>query len=157
MRQSVVKIQDKDGYGVFYDPERKLFYLEDAEGNEVVSELTQERLEAEIPKITKQAFKLPIPAILSRYSSMEKGRITSLNLQRGSVYFSYDDKSHGKTEKVVLQYDKGIYELTEENERIILQIEDCRAQEKELKDEIETLKEQLEKPITLEYFGLKNT
>jgi hypothetical protein len=154
MRRPNVKIQDKNGYSVFYDPERKLFYLEDAEGNEVGSASTQDKVEALIPEITKLAFKLPIPAILSLHSSVEKGRITSLNLHQGTAYFSYDDKGHGTTEKIALQYDKAVYELTEGNERIVSQIEKNLAQKKRLTDQIEALKEQFERPINLEYFGM---
>lgn len=153
MKMNPAKIGEKQGYSIFYDPERKLFCLRDAEDNEVASASTQEKVEEQIPEITKQAFKLPIPAILSRHSSVEKGRITSLNLHQETVYFSYDDKSHGRTEKVSLRYDKSIFELTGANEKVVSQIEERVAHRKKLDDEIETLKKQFEKPIDTKYFG----
>lgn len=154
MIRQKVKINERDGYAIFYDPERQLFCLHDAEGNEVATAGTQEKVEQEISKLAKQAFNLPIPAILARSYGIDRGRITSLNPHNKTAYFSYDKKDYGRATKIALSYDKGFYELTKANEKIAKQIEERMVQKKELDGEIEALKDQFEKPINREYFGL---
>lgn len=152
MTLAKVRVREKDGYTIFYDSERKLFCLEDAMGNEVATASTQDKAEAEIQGIAKQAFKLPMPAILTRSYGIDRGRITSLNLHAETAYFSYDNKARGSTQKIALRYDREVYVLTEANEQIAKQIEERMAQRAKLSEEIEALKGQFEKPINAEYF-----
>lgn len=152
MRLAKVKVEEKDGYTIFYDPVEKLFCLQDAMGNEVATASTQVKAAAEIQGIAKQAFKLPILAILTRSYGIDRGRITSLNLHAETAYFSYDNKGRGSTQKIALRYDRGVYVLTEANEQVAKQIEERIAQKTKLGEEIEALKGQFEKPINAEYF-----
>lgn len=148
------KIGKKEGYEIGYDADRRLFCVQDQDGNEVATGATQEIVEAQITMIAKQAFKLPIPAIKVGYSGVARGRITSVNAQRGTAYFSYDDKRQASSTKVALQYDHDLYEVTEANENTALLIDEGYKRKGELEEEIKRLKAQFEKPIDMQYFGL---
>jgi len=150
---SKVNIKTHAGYKIEYDPDDKLFYLYDADGNELATAGTQQKIEAEITALSRQTFKLPIPAISTGYCSVSRGRITSVNLQRGSAYFAYDDKARGRTEKLSLRWDHNHFVLTEANEIIVSQIETLIAQRKEIESKVEALKQQFQSPINSAYFG----
>ncbi|GAJ03748.1 unnamed protein product [marine sediment metagenome] len=142
------------GYTILYDEKRKLFILEDADGNEVASGATQNEVEAKAEKLSKQAFNFPIPALKVTGLDLSKGRVTSFNADTKSAYFAYDDKRYGSHQKLRLKYDHA-YELTEANSRIHEQVEQYRNQIKEIEEKISSLIDQLEKRIDLSYFGLK--
>lgn len=152
MRPAKVKVGAKDGYTIFYDPETKHFCLNDKEGNEVAIADTQGKVEAEIPKLAKLAHKLPIAAIKVNYNGVERGRITSVNVHGGTVFFSYNDKARGTAEKVYLRHDRNIFELTPGNEKLASKIKETLKQKSRLSEQIEAFKEQFEKPINAEYF-----
>ncbi len=151
----MIKVGIAKGYTILYDEKRKLFILEDADGNEVASGATQQDVELKAEKLSKQAFKFPIPALKVSHLSLEKGRVTSVNTDEKSAYFAYDDKRYGSHQKLRLRYDHA-YELTVANYRIYEQVEQYRGQIKEIEGKIESLIDQLEKPINLAYFGLNN-
>ncbi len=152
----MIKIGTAKGYTILYDERRRLFILQDAEGNEVASGATQQDVEAKAEKLSKQAFKFPIPALKISGLALSKGRVTSLNADDKSTYFSYDEKTYGSHQKLRLRYDHA-YELTEANSRIDEQVEQYNSQIKEIEGKISSLIDQLEKPINLSYFGLKDT
>jgi hypothetical protein len=152
----MITIGTAKGYPILYDEKRKLFILEDAEGNEVASGATQDEVEAKAGKLSKLAFKFPIPAFKVNGLVLNKGRVTSLDVDGKSVYFSYDDKKYGSHEKLRLRYDHAC-ELTEANSRIHEQVKQYHNQIKEIEEKISSLINQLEKPIDLSYFGLKDS
>lgn len=149
-----IQIGTTRGFTILYDDKRKLFVLHDAEGNEAASGPTQAEVEAKAETLSKLAFKFPIPALKVSYLSLEKGRVTSVNVDDKSAYFAFDDKTHGSHTKVRLRYDKA-YALTEANAQVAGQVEECRKQITEIEAKIQSLISQLEKPIDLAYFGLK--
>lgn len=151
----MIKIGTAKDYTILYDEKRKLFILQNAEGNEVSSGATQDEVETKAEKLSKQAFKFPIPALRVSHLLLEKGRVTSVNADDKSAYFSYDDKTYGHS-KLRLKYDCA-YELTEANSRIHEQVEQYRSQIKEIEEKMSSLINQLEKPIDLSYFGLKDS
>lgn len=148
-----VKVNEKDGYTVFYDSRTKHFCLNDKEGNELAIADTQGKVEAEIPKLAKQAHKLPIAAIKASYCGVSRGRITSVNVAGGTAFFSYNDKARGTTDKVYLRQGHNLFELTPGNEKIGSKIEETLEQRNRLNEQIEALKEQFEKPINAETFS----
>jgi hypothetical protein len=150
----MIKIGTARGYTILYDEKRKLFVLQDAEENEVASGATQQDVELKAEKLSKQAFKFPIPALKVSHLSLEKGRVTSVNADDRSAYFARDDKTYGSHTKLRFAYDHA-YELTEANRRLYEQVEEYRSQIKQIEEKIRNLIGQLEKPINLEYFGLK--
>jgi hypothetical protein len=152
----MIKIGTAKGYTILYDEKRKLFALEDADGNELASGERQDEVEAKAEKLSKQAFKFPIPALKVSGLVLNKGRVTSVNTDDKSAYFSYDDKKYGSHQKLRLRYDHA-YELTEINSRIYEQVGQYRSQIKEIEEKISSLIDQLEKPIDLSYFGLKDS
>lgn len=152
----MINIGITKSYTILYDEKRKLFILQDAEDNEVASGATQDEVEVKAGKLSKQAFKFPIPALKVSRLNLEKGRVTSVNTDNKSGYFSHDDKRYGSHEKLRLRYDHA-YELTEANSRIYEQVEECRSQIKQVEEKISGLIDQLEKPINLSYFGLKDS
>ena len=151
----MIKIGTARGYTILYNEKGKLFSLEDADGNEVASGGTQDEVEAKAEKLSKQAFKFPIPALKVSGLVLSKGRVTSFNADDRAAYFAYDDKRYGSHEKLHLHYDHA-YELTEANSRIHEQVEQYGSQIKEIEEKIRSLISQLEKPIDRAYFGLKD-
>jgi len=152
----MIKVGLAKGYTILYDEKRKLFILEDADGNEVASGATQNDVETKADKLAKQAFKFPIPALKVSGLALSKGRITSINADEKSSYFAYDDKTYGSHQKLRLRYDHAC-ELTVANAQIAGQVEECRKQIKEIEEKIKSLIDQLEKRIDLSYFGLKDS
>ena len=152
----MIKIGTAKGYTILYNEKQKLFILEDADGNEVASGATQDEVEAKAEKLSKQAFKFPISALKVNGLALSKGRVTSFNADERSAYFAYDDKRYGSHQKLRLRYDHA-YELTEANSRILEQVEQYCSQGKEIEEKISSLIDQLEKPINLSYFGLKDS
>jgi len=152
----MIKIGTAKGYTILYDEKRQLFILEDAGGNEVASGASQHEVEAKAEKLSKQAFKFPTPALKVSGLVLSKGRVTSFNADERSAYFSYDDKTYSSHHKLRLKYDHA-YELTEANSRIQEQVEQYHSQIKEIEEKIRSLIDQLEKPIDLSYFGLKDS
>jgi len=153
----MIKIGTAKGYTILYDEKRKSFILEDADGNEVASGATQDEVEAKAEKLSKQTFKFPIPAIKVSGLNLSKGRVTSLNADDRSAYFSYDDKTYGSHhQKLRLKYDHA-YELTEANAQIAGQVAECGKQITEIENKIKSLISQLEKPMNLSYFGQKDS
>jgi len=151
----MIKIGTAKGYTILYNEKGKLFTLEDADGNEVASGATQDEVEAKADKLSKQAFKFPIPALKVSLLALSKGRVTSFNADDRAAYFAFDDKRYGSHQKLRLNYDRA-YELTEANGRIHEQVEQYRSQIKEIEEKISSLIDQLEKRIDLSYFGLKD-
>ncbi len=150
----MIKIGIAKGYTILYDEKQKLFTLEDADGNEVASGATQGEVEAKADKLSKQAFKFPIPALKVSGLVLSKGRVTSFNTDERAAYFAYDDKRYGSHQKLRLAYEHAC-ELTEANAQIAGQVEECHKQITEIEAKIRSLISQLEKPIDLSYFGLK--
>jgi len=151
----MIKIGTAKGYTILYDEKGKLFSLEDADGNEVASGGTQDEVEAKADKLSKQAFKFPIPALKVSGLALSKGRVTSFNADDRAAYFAYDDKRYGSHTKLRLNYDHA-YELTEANAKIAGEVEECHRQITEREEIIQSLISQLEKPIDRSYFGLKD-
>lgn len=151
----MIKIGAVKGHTIVYNPDRKLFVLEDAEGNNLASAPTQAELEEKANKLWKQKYKFPVPAVYLMGSLYyKKGRITSLNPEAREVYFSFEDKdSYGTREKIRLSR-ADLYELTDANVQLCDQIDHYRGQIKELEAKINSLMKQFEKPITPEYFGI---
>ena len=152
----MIKIGTARGFTIIYDEKRKLFVLQDAQGDEVASGVTQEDVEMKAEKLSKQAFKFPIPAFKVSGLGLHQGRVTSVNADDRAVYFAYDDKTSGSHTKLRLRYDH-TYELTETNSRIYAEVAKSRENIKEIEDKIRSLISQLEKPIDLSYFGLKDS
>lgn len=150
----MIKIGTAKGFTIMYNEMRKLFVLEDAQGDEVASGATQQDVELKAEKLSKQAFKFPIPALKVSGLGLHQGRVTSVNADDRAAYFAYDDKTYGSHTKLRLAYDHA-YELTEANSRIYAEVAKSREQIKEIEDKIRSLISQLEKPMGLSYFGLK--
>ena len=152
----MIKIGTARGYTILYDEKQKLFILEDADGNDVASGVRQDEVEAKAEKLSKLAFKFPIAALKVSHLALQKGRVTSVNADEKAAYFSFDDKTYGSHMKLRLAYDKAC-ELTEANTRIYDEVAQYRSQIKEIEGKIESLIKQLEKPIDLSYFGVKDS
>ena len=150
----MITIGTARGFTIIYDEKRKLFVLQNAQGDEVASGATQEIVEVKAEKLSKQAFNFPIHALRVSGDHLQQGRVTSVNLDDNSAYFAYDDKTYGSHTKLRLRYDHA-YELTEANSRICAEVAKYLEQIKEIEDKIKSLISQLEKPIDFSYFGMK--
>lgn len=145
-----VIIATLEGYTIGYDPRGKEFYLKDSEGEVVGQGKTQEDVEEQAKKLSKSGFK-PIAAFRKGLLELNGGRVTSLNMADNSVRFSADGKS---SVKVSLRYDRGLFELTAHNELIKHKVDALLVESHKTEEQIKELLNQLDKPISLEYFGL---
>lgn len=153
------KIGELKGFEMLYDPHSKRFLAINTEGEEVAAGKTQEELEGQIDKLAKQKFTFPIRAIRNRgVGYIDEGRVTSLNISERSVWFCKDKKEgeYSDRGKVRLRYDRNLFELTDQNAKIMSEIRELLNSIKELEEKIQQKGELLEKPINLEYFGLEN-
>lgn len=154
-------IGEVKGYTMFYDNRNHLFTLRDSEGEEVGSGKTQEEVEEQADKLSKEGYKFPIEALQHSMLYLYAGRVTSINPSDKSVRFvrakvEGDRFYGGGHTKEKLRYSH-LYEATEANQKIAGEVANRRAQISQLEGEIENLLCQLEKPINLEYFGLKDS
>lgn len=147
------KIGTVDGYSIEYDRRDRLFHLVNAAGEDVGSGKTQEDVEAEAKKLSKQKWTFPIPVIISYRGPAEfqRGRVTSVDLGHNAVWFVASDGSRSK------RYLSGetFYEATTNNQDILPKVAACRQRIKAIEGEIEQLKRGLDCPVDLAYFGLK--
>lgn len=154
------KIGTVKSYEMLYDPRTRKFVARTADGDEVASALTQEKLEEQIDKLSKQKFTFPIKALRYRgVRFIDEGRVTSLNIPESSVWFCTDEKKGGYSDrgKVHLRYDSGsLFEMTELNDRVLAEIRELMVSVSKLEEQIETKAKTLEKPINLKYFGLES-
>lgn len=143
------------GYEMLYDARIKRFVAQTAEGEEVASALTQEKLEEQIDRLSKLKYTFPIKAIHYRGPRyVDEGRITSINIDGCSVWFCEDKEKGAHRGKHNLRYGTGLYELTENNAEIMSEIRVNLNSIIELEEKIQLKAKLLEKPIDLEYFGL---
>lgn len=150
------KIGEVKGYTIFYDSTVKEFRLRDALGEEVGSGKTQDAVEEQAKKLSKQAYKFPIPAVLATYRSAERGKVTSVNLDNRSMRFVYEEKTYYQSHtKIHLGSGDKVFELTHPNEQLLTEIQSRRANIETIDKEIEELVKRFEKPIGLKYFNLK--
>lgn len=151
-------ITEVKGYTITYDSNSRLFYLVNSDGEDAGFGKTQDEVEAQADKLSKAEFTFPIQAFLVQNLRLASGRITSINLSDRSVRFVPDQEANayqlrGHT-KQRLQYTH-LYEATEANKDISHLITAARNQISQLEQQIKELWEQLEKPISLDYFNLK--
>ncbi|MBU1082469.1 MAG: hypothetical protein KKB59_18430 [Spirochaetes bacterium] len=150
------KIGEVKGYTIVYDSRDRLFCLRDKDGADVGSGATQEEVEKKADVLAKQSFKFPIPALESTGRYLQKGKITSFNIDNKSAQFVYEDRTYGSHTKIHLRHDK-VHELTPQNEEISKEVTARRNKIAEIETEVGALISKLEKPINLSYFGLKDT
>lgn len=150
----MIEIGTTKGFTIFYDRGQKLFILKDTQGIEVATAASQAELEAEAVKLSKLAFKSPIPALKVDRLTLRKGRVTSFNPDDKAAFFSFDDKRHFSHTKLKLQWDHA-FELTEANSRIYERVEEWHRQIEGIEEKIKELISNLEKPLNLSYFDIK--
>jgi hypothetical protein len=156
MRMNEVKVGSRDGYDTFYDPNNKVFRVRDSQGNEITHGDTQDKVDKDIIQLVKTALKLPVLAVMWYYHKWERGRITSVNLEANTAWFSFDDKTRRHAEKVHLGGRADLFELTPANEALAKEVADLLIQQSGLEKRIEALGEKFEKPISREYFEEAN-
>jgi len=151
------KIGEVKGYTITYDARDKLFYLKNPEGDEVGSGKTQDDVEQQADKLAKQDFTFPVPALLRGGTYfLHLGKVTNVNLKNKSCRFVYQEKGLYLSHTKVHLSSANAYELTEHNNDIYQKVTALREQIDQLQGEIKGLMNQLEKPINLDFFGLKD-
>jgi len=148
-------IGEVKGYTITYDSRDKLFRLKNAEGEEVGSGKTQDEVEQQADKLSKQGFTFPIPALLAGSWHIDKGKVTSVNLGDRSATFIYHDKADYRSRAKIHLRTSHAHELTPKNEQIYQEVVQREEQVLKLHKEIEQFTKELENPINLSYFGLK--
>jgi len=152
------KIGEIRGYSMYYDPGTRRFYLKDSDGNQVAEAATQDQLEDKAKRLSKKKYKLPMPVLKRAYqgSRIERGQITSVNIDGyGSVMTTIE----GQRRKEQLDRMDGRYHylfaVTPHNETVVSKVNELGEKRDAIEKEIKEATEQLEKPITREYFGLE--
>lgn len=163
-----VDVKVYKGFKIIFVDTLKEFRAIDEDGHMEAKADTVEELEKKIGKLGRAKF-TPIRVIhVTSYGTAEMGKITSVNEEDRSCRFvcdppppdsekrkglwGYSPHSHSK---VNLRYDSGNYfEYSVKNVAIADQIMECKQKSDALGKKIEKLSETLEKPISLEYFGL---
>jgi len=152
-----IKIKEMYGYNLSYDERLRRFIILDTDGTELAHANTQDEAEVKAKALSKQDFKRIRIVKVEQEGQMTMGELTSLNKDDESAWVSMEKSSHGwgsGRRKIALAYDKGYYEATEVNLKIV---EDIKAKEESLnhiKAEIKALITTLEKPINMGYFGI---
>ena len=148
------EIGEVKGYKIVYDSQGREFKLLNSDGECVGSGKTQEEVEAQAEKLSKQQYTFPIQALRVSGQELRPGRVTSINLSDESVRFVYDVKPWGTTHtKVTLRY-SDVYEATAHNQEIAEKIAKRREQIEELSAQIGVLLAGLEVKLNTEYFKL---
>jgi len=153
------KIGEIRGYSMYYDPGTRRFNLHDSDGNQVADAATQDQLEEKAKRLSKKKHKLPMPVLKRAYqgSQIERGQITSLNIDDG--YGSVMATIEGRRGKERLDRADGRYHylfaVTPHNEAVVSKVNALAEKRDAIGEEIKEATAQLEKPITREYFGLE--
>ena len=146
------------GYQLSYDEVKKRFVIIDTDGTELAHAPTQDEAEVKAKALSKQEFSRIWIMRVRTEGEITMGEITSLNRDEKSAWVSMkiskDSWGSGR-QKINLKYDRGLYEATETNLKIIEDIRLKREILTEIRLEIEGLIDTLEKPINLSYFGLE--
>lgn len=153
------KIGEIRGYSMYYDPGSRRFSLEDSDGNEVATALTQDHLEEKAKKLSKKQHNLPLPVFSRSYqgTDIRRAQITSVNMDdgHGSVRLMCDgrrSKEHLPRSGSDYAY---LFEVTPHNEEILSRVKELAKRRDEITGEIKETMAHLEKPITRAYFGLE--
>lgn len=152
-----IKIKEIYGYTLLYDERSKRFVVWDTDGTELANATTQDEAEVKAKTLHKQEFsRIPVMRVVSD-GRISRGELTSLNRDEKSAWVSMEksERTWGSgRQKISLRYDSGYYEATETN---LKTVEDIKAK-REIIDgilaEIEGLRDTLDKPINLSYFGI---
>jgi len=151
----MIDISSIKGFKIKYATVARQFVVMDAEGNEVASADTQIEAEDKATKLAKKSFE-PLVAFKLHYDGADYGRVTSINADDKTAYFSYDDKRRQTTVKFRLRGQDDVYLRTDQNDQVLALIAECRTAIAEQQARVTELKGQLEKPIDVKFFGLQN-
>lgn len=152
-----IKIKGIYGYNLLYDERGKRFVIEDTDRTELANAKTQEEAEVKAKALSKQDFKRIRIVTVGQEGLTTMGEITSLNRDDKSAWVSMEKDEHtwsSGRRKIDLRYDKGYYEITEVNLKTLEYIKAKRDTVDSILTEIKSLRDTLEKPINVEYFGI---
>lgn len=146
-----MKVGDVKGYEVTYEPRDKLFYLVDSDGERVAQGKTQEEVEAQAPKLSKQKHGMPIEAFIKSGLKLELGNVTSVNPADKSVRFvkakEPDSRYSPSHVKIRLRYGEKLHEATASNRQLAEKVDILHGQIKQKEQEIEQLMKQIKKGL----------
>ena len=156
----MIKIAEVAGFTIHYETREKKFVLIDHEGKRVASAFSQEKLEEKAKALQKQEFKRVPILKLESTGQASPGEITSINIDDMTMWVvlkrQYTDGSERQVrEKERIGSHTGCYEHTEHNLAVAEKIKEQHAIIDTAYAEARRLREQMEKPINLEYFGIK--
>lgn len=153
-----IKIKEIYGYNLLYEESSRKFIVQDNNGTELASANIQAEAEVKAKALSKQDFKrIPIVEI-GHEGQITTGELTSLNKDDKSAWVSMEKSKGGWSggrQKINLRYTHNYYEATEANLKILEGIKAKREAVDNILAEIKDLKDTLEKPIDLSYFGLE--
>lgn len=152
-----IKIKEIYGYTLLYDERLRRFIIKDADGTELAHANTQDDAEVKAKALSKQEFKRIRIINVEQEGQSTMGELTSLNRDDKSAWVSMEKDEHaygGGRRKISLNYDRGYYEETGANLKILGEIKAKREILNRIKTELKNLIAVLEKPINLGYFGI---
>ncbi len=152
-----VKVGERKGFVIMYDPSGKDFHLQNSDGDEVGSGKTQEDMEKVADKLSKLKFQFPILAFNVSSGRVEEGKVTSLNVDERTIWFvGTVSRGYGSgRSKRHLRY-RHVFEKTEHNVALVGEIGMLRAKIKNMEEDISMMIGQFDKPMNSKYFGLSD-
>ncbi|MBU0847026.1 hypothetical protein KKH23_07520 [Patescibacteria group bacterium] len=153
----MVKIKEMYGYQITYNPKSRRFLVEDSDGTELAFAKTQDEIEIKAKALSKQEFKRFRIVKVGNEGQVTMGEFTSLNRddQSGWISMEKGEETWGSgRQKIALRFDRGYYEATETNLKTLGNIKSKRESLNNILAEIKSLRDILEKPINLDYFGI---
>lgn len=154
-----VKVSEREGLTITYDSVYKEFRLRNCDSEEVGSGKTQEDVERQADKLSKQKFQFPILALAVNGLRVEDGKVTSLNIDGKTVWFVGPSAGRYSGDRGVrsnhnLRYCH-IHEKTECNAVLLKKIVAQRIKVEEIEQDIKKQIDLMDKRMDLKYFGLE--
>ncbi len=151
---SEVKVGERKGFVIMYDPGGKDFHLQNSDGDEVGSGKTQDDMEKVADKLSKLKFQFPVLAFNVSGGRVEEGKVTSLNVDERTIWFVGPVRGYGSGRSKRRLRHRDVFEKTEHNVALVGEIGMLRAKIKNMEEDISTMIGQFDKPMNSKYFGL---
>jgi len=153
----MIKIKTSYGFNLSYDERRRLFVITETDGTEVGIAKSQDEAEVKAKALSKREFKRIKIVLVKDDGGTTEGELTSLNSDDVSAWVSMEKSDYtwgsGRS-KIDLRYDRGYFEATPANAKIIESIRAKRLSIDQALKDIAELKGRLESSINKQYFGL---
>ncbi len=151
------KIKEVYGFNLSYDERKRQFIITDTDGTEMGVARNQDEAEQKAKTLSKSEFKRINIFCVKSDGRVMMGELTSFNPDDKSSWVSMEKSVHtygsGRS-KIDLNYDKGYYEASDSNLKIVEAITAKGLTILQTLEDIKELIATLGCPINTDYFGL---